>query len=126
MVLGKSFINVYNNEGLTMINKIRPAFFAFAFLSTTNAYPAWSVDFIPNEASSVTVLINNQPFYVWENASGPQNIPLPPQFINTCNIHIRAQANPKGRNATIEFLWDGQNKQSMHFKDAEDHDVRCN
>lgn len=109
-----------------MKNFIVSLIFISALSMTNHALAAWSIEFIPNEASSVSVLIDNQPFYVWQSSMGSQNIAVSPQWANNCKIHVYAAANPKGKNASIKVLWNGTNKQTMDFDDDEDHDVDCN
>jgi hypothetical protein len=84
---------------------------------------AWSVEFIPNEATDVTVNINNTHWTTWHSSDGHVNWLLSAQWVNLPRIHIYAAANPRGRNASLRVLWDGNTRQVMDFDNDEDHDV---
>jgi hypothetical protein len=83
----------------------------------------WSVNFIPNEADSVTVNINNQGWVVWRRSEGPRNYLIPDAYQGLRRIHVYAAASPRGKNASLQVLWNGVNRQTMDFDNDEDHDV---
>jgi hypothetical protein len=82
----------------------------------------WYVEFIPNESSSVTVLINNQPWITWQSSEG--NVTKKLSFATEDpQIHIYAATYPRGKNASLLVLWNTDVRQVMDFDVDEDHDV---
>jgi len=98
-----------------------------AFLFVDNVYADWSIRFIPNEASSVSVNINNESFMTWNSAEGDSSYVLPAKWLTLQKIHVYAAASPKDKNATIQVIWNGKVCKEMKFDNDEDHDVStCN
>ena len=84
---------------------------------------SWSIRFIPNETDHIDVTIDGQFFHTWKSSDGDVTVPLV-DHKDDQKIHVLA-VGQEDRNASIQVLWDGQNKQTMDFdgRDGENHDV---
>lgn len=91
--------------------------------NTMQVQRRWSIRFIPNEADSVGVNINNEGWVTWHKSNGEVNWWIPDKWQSHNKIHVYAAASPRGKNASIQVLWDNQNRQTMDFDQDEDHDV---
>lgn len=86
---------------------------------------AWSVEFIPDEVDSMTVLIDGAVVLTWESAEGQVTKGVPAPKGNLTSIHIRGEGSPNGRNAHMKVFWDGNEKKEMTFDNGEDHDLEA-
>lgn len=85
--------------------------------------PHWNIEFIPDEAESVSVNINNEAWITWHSSQGHVRWYIPDRWANLNQIHVYAAAHPEGRNAHIRVFWDDTERQNMEFDNDEDHDV---
>jgi len=83
----------------------------------------WSIHFIPNETDHIDVTIDGDFFHTWHSSDGDVTVPLTAHKDDQ-KIHVLA-VGQEGKNASLEVLWDGDNKQTMDFDgpDGENHDV---
>jgi hypothetical protein len=90
---------------------------------------AWSVQFFPNEVDAISMEINNEGWdadgdgTAWRASEGLTEKSLPEKWRYLDNIHVYAAAIPRGKNASLQVRWDGNNRQKMDFDNDESHDV---
>ena len=105
-----------------MIHRLSVALPVFV-LSLALASPAaarWSILFIPDEATSVSVAIDGEHVMDWKSTEGQTIKDVPAKWANLEKIHVRAEGSPNGRSAHVKVFWNQDEECDMQFDDGED------
>jgi len=106
---------------------VRPSITGSAFLLSallaTPALATWRVQFIPDEATRVAVMINGEQALTWNSSEGDKVKELPAKWATLETIHVRAQATPTGKNGRVKVYWDDDEECDMKFEDSDSCDV---
>ena len=65
---------------------------------------AWSVRFVPNEVTSVTVSCNGVHALDWNSSEGDVTKAVPAQWATLPHVHFVADGSPNGRNVSLKIL----------------------
>ena len=83
----------------------------------------WRVRFLPDEAETVTVLVNGEHVLDWGSGEGVVYKDLPAKFVNLKTIDVYCDNYPHGQNALVEFWWDDKYIKHLHFSNGEGHTI---
>jgi hypothetical protein len=92
----------------------------------------WSIEFIPKDAETVSVVINGKVWNpkggiigpTWDRRrDGHVNWVLPPEFAGHDRLRIVAVAHPWGRDARIRVFHNKNERKNMEFSKEEDHEI---
>ena len=83
---------------------------------------AWQVRFVPNAVTSMTVSCNGEHALDWSSAEGDTVKNIPALWAALPHVHFAADGSPQGKNATCQFLWDGEFRYEMNFDTGEEWD----
>ena len=97
--------------------------FALSLILASPSFARWRIQFIPDEATGVTVMINGEPALTWKSSEGEMFKDVPAKFANLEKIHVRAEENPNGKTARVKVYWDDDEECDMRFDNGDDCDV---
>lgn len=96
---------------------------AFSLGLAGTAAASWSVMFIPDEATGVTIAIDGEHVLDWKSTEGQTLKDVPAKWANLQKIRVRADASPNGKKAHVKVFWNEKEACDLHFDDGEECDA---
>jgi hypothetical protein len=105
---------------------IRRLLVVLPLFSLTVAGPAganWSIQFIPDEATGVSVEIDGEHVFDWKSVDGRSVRDVPAKWAQLKKIHVRANSSPSEKRAHVKVLWNEEEECDMRFDGTEECDA---
>ena len=75
----------------------------------------WKVQFVPEEATSVTITIDGEHALDWESSEGLVTKDVPAKWADLQKPLIKADGAPPGKKAHVKVFWEEKEKCDMKF-----------
>jgi hypothetical protein len=107
-----------------MIRKLLVALPLFSLiLAASSARATWSIEFIPDEATGVSVEIDGEHVLDWKSVDGRSIRDVPAKWAQLEKIHVRANSSPSEKRAHVKVLWNDEEECDMRFDGTEECDA---